>query len=161
MERTQLIFDWIFHAPMSENNVGQSYELHYLPAADVGLTENAIRARKEKESKSASTVKNILSKKYDTIEKVFEFLTTEHSFYTASKLVERGMDDGSRTDNVVGMLVQDSYGGLSKKQRTIGWRNKSAASLSFLNGIAFGMGLMAVVIMFSRKKGGSGKRHLK
>ncbi len=165
MERTKLIFDWIFHAPKSDtdcnNDVNSSnYELYYLPAPDKGLTKEAIQARKKKESKSASTVKNILSQKYNSIEKVFDFLTTEHSFYTASKLVERGMDDGSDQD-AVSQLVQDSYGGVSIQGKVIGQGKSTSSRLTFINGILLGIGLTTLMIMFGRrtKPSARGKRH--
>ncbi len=163
MGRTKLIFDWIFHAPNGgKNNNGNDdtpYELFYLSVPDVGLSEDAIEARRQKESKSAATVKNHLSQKYKSIEEVFEFLTTEHSFYTASSLVERGMDDGTAQDKV-GKLVQDSYGGVSTR---LG-KGKGGSSLSplssptsFLYGIVVGMGVMALMLLSTKR--GSGKRH--
>lgn len=160
MERTKLIFDWIFHAPLSSTSPSISkkddYQLYYLPAPDVGLTEGAIQARKEKESKSAANVKNYLSTKYDTIEKIFEFLTTDHSFYTASKLVERGMDDGKST---VDKLVQDSYGGISiNTKKNVGKGSKVSSTTPFLNGVIFGAGIMGLFMILAKKKGG-GKHH--
>lgn len=150
MERTKLIFDWIFNAPFSETDLssGSTYELYYLSAPDIGLSEEAIEARKLKESKSASTVKNILSKKYDTVEKIFNFLTSEHSFYTASKLVERGMNDGSGIDTVE-KLVQDSYGGVTASKRA----NTTNISpyLSFANGLLCGIVVMAAIMMLGKK----------
>lgn len=158
MERTKLIFDWIFHAPLSSASSSTNkddYLLYYLPAPDVGLTGSAIQARKEKESKSAVNVKSYLSKKYDTIEAIFEFLTTEHSFYTASKLVERGMDDGTRS---VGKLVQDSYGGVSlNSQNKVGGSGQVSSTMPFLNGVIFGVGIMGLMILAKKKRGG--KRH--
>ena len=62
------------------------------------MTEGAaIQAQKEKESKSAANVKNYLITKYDTIEKIFELVTTDHSFYTALRLAECGIGDGKNT----------------------------------------------------------------
>mmetsp|Transcript_14974 Transcript_14974/g.22672 ORF Transcript_14974/g.22672 Transcript_14974/m.22672 type:complete len:310 (+) Transcript_14974:60-989(+) len=163
MERTKIIFDWIFHAPsdtMKNDNYSggdeSPYELFYLSVPDVGLSEDAIKARREKEGKSAATVKNHLSQKYTSIEKVFEFLTSEHSFYTASSLVERGMDDGTAQDKV-GKLVQDSYGGISRGGRGRDGTPRSSPSSSFLSGMIVGMGLMALMLFSSRR--GSGKRH--
>jgi vancomycin permeability regulator SanA len=165
MERARLIFDWIFHAPTSDADcnstvTSKNYELYYLPAPDKGLTAEAIQARREKESKSASTVKNVLSQTYTSIEEIFEFLTSEHSFYTASKLVERGMEDGS-DNNAVGKLVQDSYGGASIQRKVIGEGKSTSSSLTFLNGFLFGIGLTILIIMFGKRTipNTRGKRH--
>ncbi len=164
MDRTKLIFDWIFHAPMNGVSGGnseggaKSYELYYLAVPDVGLTESAIKARKEKEQKSANTVKNILSQKYSSIEHIFDFLTKEHSFYTASKLVQRGMDDGSKSNqDAVGKLIQDSYGGVSsKKSHGIGGaiEEYSMYASLFLFGTLFG-----ITVMFLKTRS-RGKHHL-
>ena len=104
------------------------------------------------ESKSAANVKNYLSSKYDTIEKIFEFLTTDHSFYTASKLVERGMDDGKAT---VDKLVQDSYGGIS-----INTQNKlgEPSTMPLLHGVIVGAGIMGLFMILGKRRRG-GKSH--
>ena len=179
MDRTKLIFDWIFHAPLSGNTTASTttttsnkkeepYKLYYYAVPDVGLSPSAIEARTQKEQKSANTVKNILSQKYTTIEDIFHFLTMEHSFYTASKLVERGMSTGG-DEGVVNKLVQDSYGGVSlkkknqnennyKKHRIGGLYNEEhSMRVSFLFGTLFGI---AIVFLGSKARGGSGKRHL-
>ena len=153
MERTKLIFDWIFHAP-SDNVNSNNYELSYLSVPDVGLSEDAIKARIQKEGKSSATVKNHLSQKYISIEEIFEFLTTEHSFYTASSLVVRGMDDGTAQDNV-GKLVQDSYGGVSRAGKGKYDPLLQSSSKSFLYGIVVGMGVMALFFLSTKR----GKRH--
>ena len=175
MDRTKLIFDWIFHAPLSSTSSKQEdpYELYYYAVPDVGLSPSAIEARTQKEQKSATTVKNVLSQKYNTIEDIFHFLTMEHSFYTASKLVERGMstgDEGGGGDGV-NKLVQDSYGGVSlkklnqnnesenyKKHRIGGLYNEeNSMRVSFLFGTLFGI---AIMFLGSKARGGVGKRHL-
>ncbi len=133
--------------------------IYYYAVPDVGLSERAVSARKEKEQKSITTIQNILRKKYTTIEEIFTFLTQEHSFYTASKLVERGMDDGS-SNSSVDKFVQDSYGGTSinknKGHRIGGLSAEASLRISFLFGTIFG----AVVMLVASKRSTRGKRHL-
>ncbi|GKY92408.1 hypothetical protein MPSEU_000211400 [Mayamaea pseudoterrestris] len=84
MERTRAIFDWIFGL---DNKKG--YVLHYLESPDVGLSPEALYARSMRETNSLKSVKQ-LADSHQSIGSVWKFLHTEHSLYTASKLVERG-----------------------------------------------------------------------
>ena len=90
MNRTQAIFDWIFGLDSTSDNPNHAYRLYYLAPPNVGLTEAALQARKEREAKSQRTVETILSPKYTSMKGVWTFLTQEHSLYTAHKLVDRG-----------------------------------------------------------------------
>jgi hypothetical protein len=80
-----------------------------LAPPNVGLTEEAVQARKEREAKSQKTVETILAPKYQTMKGVWTFLTQDHALYTALKLVERGRtppeaaDEGSKA-------LKESYG---------------------------------------------------
>ncbi|CAM9585554.1 unnamed protein product, partial [Heterosigma akashiwo] len=89
MLRTRYIFDWIMNVPDLRSTVPPNYELYYLSVPDEGFTKEALAVRATKEQESGNNVKHILSKKYTNLEGVFEFITQNHSFYTAEKLVER------------------------------------------------------------------------
>lgn len=65
MDRTQAIFDWIFGLDSTDNpNHHNAYRLYYLASPNVGLTDAAVQARKERDAKSQKTVETILSPKY-------------------------------------------------------------------------------------------------
>lgn len=113
MNRTAAIFDWIFLdcVPRSHKKKkrGESlYELYYLSSPNVGLTEDAIAARKEREDQSAKNVRDYLAKKYTTLSDVWKFLNTDHALYSADKLIHRGQ--GSMKDPTANDLVKKSYG---------------------------------------------------
>lgn len=100
MPRTKAIFDWIFNL----NPAG--YQLFYLESPDVGLSEDALHARYEKEKKSLESIK-IFSATFRNLKHVWEFLNVQHDLYTSSKLVQRG----KQTAATVEELVKKSYGG--------------------------------------------------
>ena len=106
MDRSQAIFDWIFGL---ENQNGNPYRMFYLAPPNIGLTEDAVRARKEREAKSQKTVETILSPKYQTMKGVWEFLNHDHSLYTAEKLVERGRAPAEAI-NEGNKALKESYG---------------------------------------------------
>jgi hypothetical protein len=110
MDRTKAIFDWIFGI---ENDSNDAYKLYYLEPPNVGLTEEAVRARKEREEKSQKSVEEILAPKYRTMKGVWSFLTQDHALYTAHKLVERGRATPSGT-TPEDKALKESYG-LSQK----------------------------------------------
>ena len=105
MDRSQAIFEWIFGL---ENELGNSYQLYYLAPPNVGLTEEAVQARKAREAKSQKTVETILAPKYQTMKGVWTFLTQEHALYTASKLVERGRAPANADEE--SKALKESYG---------------------------------------------------
>lgn len=102
MERTKAIFDWIF----SLDSPRQAYELTYLESPDVGLEEEALQARSDKETKSLETVQRF-AKQYRSLKEVWSFLNQQHDLYTASKLVEGG---ASHLDAQSAELIKKSYG---------------------------------------------------
>ncbi len=130
MDRTRTIFDWIFSLPsrsslssppqtkrtgrkgQRNNDDDNLYNLFYLQSPNVGLTEEAAVARKEREASSTRTVRESLMPKYGTsLQDVYQFLTHEHSLYTAQKLVERGRGGtGGGDDSKASALVRQSYG---------------------------------------------------
>jgi hypothetical protein len=113
MDRTKEIFKWIFGAKNSAlRDNSDQYELHFLSCSNDGLSEEAIMARKEHEERGSKNVKDILSKRYVTLQDVWSFLTTEHDFYSAVKLVKKGKQGASAQSNSSGAL-KNSYGAIS------------------------------------------------
>ena len=118
--RTKAIFDWIFGAPVStlefEDEHQRNYDLFYLSCNNVGLTVEAIDARKAHERRGEINVRTKLSVQYKTLHHVWMFLTMEHDFYSASKLVERAMvtsssgSDSSSTGCSSSSVLKLSYG---------------------------------------------------
>lgn len=109
IERSKAIFDWIFvQVDNGKKKRKDKYVLHYLSSPNVGLSEEAVAARVEKEKKSEKTVREKLAPKYKTLKGVWEFLNKSHSFYTASKLADRAKGIG---DEVTSEAVKKSYGG--------------------------------------------------
>lgn len=151
MERTKLIFDWIMKAspsPSSSSSSSQQYNLHYLSVPNDGLSDEALQVRKEKEAKSAYTVKNILCKKYTSMQDVWVFLTQEHSFYNAQQLVDRAnmvVDDKQGKEF---QALRQSYGG------SLGISSHSSSNLptggSFWSGFLSGAMLTTIVVLLLR-----------
>jgi hypothetical protein len=122
MERTKAIFNWIFLELDNDNDdddgkkkkkkskSNNNYQLYYLESPNVGLTPEAVQARRERETASTKTVREKLIPKYTSLQAVWRFLTHEHSLYTASKLVDRGRGMGVDAKKA-SEIVQQSYGG--------------------------------------------------
>jgi hypothetical protein len=101
--RSKAIFDWIYGVPSSPPSSSSSsttvksdddhrqYEMFYLSCNNIGLTTEAIDARKAHEMRGEMNVRTKLSVQYKTLHDVWTFLTRDHDFYSASKLVERAM----------------------------------------------------------------------
>ena len=104
IERTKAIFDWIF----SLDRPRSPYEISYLQSPDVGLEEDALEARREKEAKSLVAVQRF-AKQFQSMKQVWAFLNQQHDLYTASKLVQGG---ASNIDTDISSdLIKKSYGG--------------------------------------------------
>lgn len=116
MDRTQAIFDWIFGLDENDNNNNNAYHLCYLSPPNVGLTPEAVQARKGREAASQKTVETILAPKYQSMKAVWYFLTREHALYTAHKLVDRGHGDSGSSPQV-DESIKLSYGGSSNNQQ--------------------------------------------
>lgn len=101
MNRSVAIFDWVFGLSTS------SYQLHYLQSPNDGLEEEALLARKTKETESLQSVHR-LAKQYTSLKQLWGFMNHDHALYTAQKLVERGENAPDGPDD----LVKKSYGGL-------------------------------------------------
>ena len=106
MARSKAIFDWIFG--VGSNN----YELYYLSTPNTGLSQEALEVRRQHEAKGKKTVLTKLSKQYTTLGGVLEFLTSNHDFYSAPKLVERAATPAaSNVFDPRSMALKLSYGG--------------------------------------------------
>ena len=101
MDRTKAIFDWIF-------SIGNGdYELYYLSSDNIGLTKEALDARRAHETKGAKSVSQNLALQYKTLTDVWGFLNHKHDLYTASKLVDRARDAGLSERSA---SLKESYG---------------------------------------------------
>lgn len=143
MKRTMYIFQWIMNAENpNEKQKINGYELYFLSVPDEGLSEVALKARYDKEEKSARNVKDVLSKKFPTLPDIFGFLNHNHSFYTAKMLVDRANSRQSKADNPDVMMLRQSYGGISSKVESHAKYNLKTslqAETYFFLGILFGV----------------------
>lgn len=108
IHRSQAIFDWVFSVPSSRPT---NYEMYYLSCNNVGLSNEALASRKEHEARGEANIRTKLAIQYTTLHDVWNFLITNHDFYSAEKLVSRGVNNGGndmneRSDN----LLKLSYG---------------------------------------------------
>ena len=91
---------------------------------------------------ASDNVKHVLSKKYTSLEEVFNFLTQNHSFYTAEKLVERANRIVSPKDLKGMNMLQRSYGGKEGERNYSNYVNSESSSFAF--GTIFGIALVIV-----------------
>jgi Uncharacterized conserved protein len=145
MKRTMYIFNWIMNAENPrEKQTDRRYELYFLSVPDDGLSEVSLRARYDKEEKSARNVKDVLSKKFPTLPDIFGFLNHEHSFYTAKMLVDRANNDQIKDESPGAMILRQSYGGTSSNigKHKNNWANTSMeGENAFFIGVLFGISL--------------------
>lgn len=105
VHRSKAIFDWIFSVPSDHTS---DYEIYYLSCNNAGLSSQAVDARRAHEERGKLNIESTLSQQYTTLREVFDFLTTKHDFYTASKLVNAATaPQGERIQN---SLLELSYG---------------------------------------------------
>ena len=114
MDRTKLIFDWIFGAAHGGRSSDESsslndYKLTYLSTPNVGLSEQAVTARTEREQSSAMNLRTKIIPNYSSLHEIYTFITQEHSLYNAAALSKRGRGGGG-TDSVVDIKIKQSYG---------------------------------------------------
>ncbi len=74
MPRSRLIFDHIF-------GFLPSMTLEYIASADVGIPQQALQARKEKESTSAEHYESSITKKITDLRSLNNFIFSEHDAY--------------------------------------------------------------------------------
>jgi hypothetical protein len=101
MARTKAIFSWIFGVD------AKGYKLYFLSSPNVGLSDDALQARSEKEQKSLKKVDGY-AQAYRSMRSIWGFLNEKHDLYTAGALVKRGK---TQTDPEATDLVKKSYGG--------------------------------------------------
>lgn len=106
MVRSKAIFDWVFELPRTGTKGTSGYELHYLSSPNVGLSDEALKARKEREMSSLTSVRK-MAKTMRSLPDVWKFLTSKHDLYTAPALVKRAKAKTSNASD----LVKKSYGG--------------------------------------------------
>jgi len=104
MARSKAIFDWIM---LSIDPIG--YKTTYLASKDIGLSPAALEARRDKEDASLKSIERF-AQQYRTMKDVYHFLTHEHAFYTAHKLVELA-SPAHGDEKGVSDLIKKSYGG--------------------------------------------------
>jgi hypothetical protein len=126
MDRTIAIFDWIFLSissggtttddPKPNKKKGSKtksqneYQLLYLESPNVGLSSEAVQARKDREAASAKTVREKIAPTHTTLKDVYRFLTQDHALYTAHKLVDRGHAAEGGNSKGASSMVKQSYG---------------------------------------------------
>jgi len=129
MARSKAIFDWIYGTkPINANDIGgNKYELYYLSTPNDGLSQEALEVRRQHEAKGQKTVQTKLSKQYTTLPEVLGFLTSNHDFFSASKLVERASTTAaSNVFDPRSMALKLSYGGVAGSNRRGGDGNNFA-----------------------------------
>jgi hypothetical protein len=97
MERTKVIFDWIFGIALdgdsktkrrsSTKSSSNNYHLTYFASPNVGLTEEALQARRIHEEKSTQTIRTKLVSHYQTLPDLWKFVNQNHDLYTAEKRI--------------------------------------------------------------------------
>jgi len=108
IDRTKAIFDWVFGIHSRQN----PYQLTYFASKDVGLTPEALVARQHHEQRSATTIRNVLSKKYRTMKELWGFINQSHDLYTADKLIAGANQVNHARDDA----LKASYGGGDKSK---------------------------------------------
>ena len=104
MERSKAIFEWIYRLGDQKR-----YNLYFLESPNVGLSAEALEARRQRESKSLQSV-HALSQKYQTLPAVYRWLSTEHDLYTGGRLVQRAAG-GKNNHGETSEQLKKSYGG--------------------------------------------------
>lgn len=120
MIRSKVIFDWVFgakniHHDVTVNNKKDPYNLYYLSTDNIGMTDDVLKARQRHEIRRTNNITEHLSKKYSTLQDIFEFITTCHDFYCTEKLVKRATDVKDSPYTMRTPLLELSYGYRQKK----------------------------------------------
>lgn len=81
MPRTRATFDWVFSLD------GSQFDMDYCITPDVGLNDDQLNARTEKEKSSLITLQQKTIPRIDTLEKLSAFLFHEHGAYNAQAIL--------------------------------------------------------------------------
>lgn len=161
IHRSKAIFDWIFHVPSTHDDSAEEnapYELYYLSCNNVGLSMDALESRKSHEARGEVNVRTKLAKQYTTLKGVWDFLTENHDFYAANKLVKKALGDkGTGADN----LLKASYGRSSfHVGATKIFQYKEGQIVLSLNAYSvFALLVVGIGVYFSFKRRKRGGRH--
>jgi len=93
ISRSQEIFNWIFGFKNCEQ---QKYQLIFFPVTDLGLDENMLSHRREREAKSKENVL-ILKEKIKTLKDFTKWLYSEHNAYNNNFLKENITEECKKT----------------------------------------------------------------
>lgn len=108
MDRTKAIFDWIFGIE-EERSKNSHYQLSYFASRNVGLSDEALQARREHEARSCKTVETMLAPKYQrSMKDVWGFINEHHDLYASQKLIAGATEV---TNSVRDEALKKSYGG--------------------------------------------------
>lgn len=144
MQRSKAIFDWILSAKSISGTENQ-YCLYYLSTNNRGLTKEGLEARNKHELKGYRNVVQNLSKKYDSLHGVWEFLTEHHTFYNSKKLVDLGkLKNKPNISNSEKSLLQ-SYGGI--RIRCIPDNAVSVSDSGGIDLVQFTLGIILGLVM--------------
>jgi len=110
MPRSKAIFDWVFALPLAphgrkDEHHDWKYRLHYLATKNVGLSEEALASRVEREKESLNAVLN-LQNTLTSLEDLHNWMTQQHSFYSYVKMAAKS---SSNLDEV-SSAIKKSYG---------------------------------------------------
>lgn len=151
IRRSKAIFDWIFQAPLNDNDGrgGDGYEMYYLSCDNVGLTSDEVAIRGSHEAHGEYNVITNLSPRYSSVRGVWEFLTTKHDFYSAVKLVARSQ--GSLGEAGASDMLKSSYGGSQRKVSSLSGIRYEGDTGTITFSLSFGVfrtaGLLAMVLL--------------
>ncbi len=153
IHRTKAIFDWIFSVPVTKGGPSTNYELFYLSCNNVGLSNEAVEARRSHERRGEANVVGNLARQYTNLNSVLGFLTTNHDFYAAKKLVRQSTGD-ENGEKRSGNLLKLSYG-----QKSSGDVSSGSSLIHFRDGkivvSLYSLVIVALVVMglyFSRRR---------
>ena len=128
--------------------------MFYLSCNNVGLSSDAVEARRSHEQRGERNVAENLSRKYTTLNGVLDFLTSKHDFYAANTLVRQSIGDNGVGEKKSENLLKLSYG-----QQSSGDVSSGAKLIQFRDGkVVFSLyGLISVAavtfmgLYFSRR----------
>ncbi len=107
-----------------------------------------MEARRSHERRGERNVVENLATKYTTLTGVLEFLTTNHDFYTANKLVKKSLDTGVKRS---GNLLKQSYGQMSSSSGAKLVELKEGKVVFSLYALICVTAVTAVGLFFSRR----------